>query len=104
MILIKNVVFSLTTEPVFSLLGEFLEAIVVSDGSLDTKKIYKNIDILRTQGWFKVIFEGEKYQRLFFTNRHIRRYLQSNNLTKKIIRSHKAREKFLMIVDKHLKC
>ncbi|WP_342041936.1 hypothetical protein [Bacillus sp. OTU2372] len=87
----------------FSLLEEFIEAIFVSDGNLDTRKIDKNIDILRTQGWFKVIYEDEKYHRLFFTNKHIRRYLQSNNRTKKIIRSNKAREKFLMILDKQLK-
>ncbi|SMQ80673.1 hypothetical protein SAMN05444673_3976 [Bacillus sp. OV166] len=88
----------------FSLLGEFLEAIVVSDGSLDTRKIDKNIDILRTQGWFKVIYEDEKYHRLFFTNKHIRRYLQSNYRTKRIMRSNKGREKFLMILNKQLKC
>jgi hypothetical protein len=87
----------------FSLLGEFLEAIVVSDGRLDTRKIDKNIDILRTQGWFKVIYEDEKYHRLFFTNKHIRRYLQSNYRTKRIMRSNKGREKFLMILNKQLK-
>ena len=69
----------------FSLLEEFLESIFVSDGSLDTRKIDKNIDIMRTQGWFKVLYEDEKYHRLFFTNRHIRHYLQSNHRTKKII-------------------
>lgn len=78
---------------------------VLFDGystGLDTRKIDNNIEQLKQQAWFKKIYEDDKYHRLFFTNKHVRRYLQSNFRVKRIIRSHKAQRKLLLLLDKQL--
>ncbi|WP_342603847.1 hypothetical protein [Peribacillus sp. FSL E2-0159] len=36
------------------------------DNSLDTRKIDRNIEMLKNHTWFKDIYEDEKYHRLFF--------------------------------------
>ncbi|MGE7186371.1 hypothetical protein ACQKKK_21090 [Peribacillus sp. NPDC006672] len=51
------------------------------DNSLDTRKIDRNIEMLKNHTWFKDIYEDEKYHRLFFVNRNVRQYLQSLYLT-----------------------
>lgn len=70
---------------------------------MDTKKIDKNIELLKQQGWFKKIYDDEKYHRLFITNRHVRAYLQSSTRIKKIMRSEEAQRKLLLLLDKQLK-
>ena len=85
-------------------LFDFLSGMVgVSTGALNTRKIDKNIEQLKQQEWFKKIYEDEKYHRLFFTNRHVRAYLQSSTRVKKIIRSNEAQRKLMSILDKQLK-
>ena len=75
----------------------------VSTGALDTRKIDKNIELLKQQSWFKRIYEVEKYRRLFITNRRVRAYVQSTYRVKKIICSKEAQRKLLILIDKQLK-
>ncbi|WP_223596771.1 hypothetical protein [Neobacillus bataviensis] len=83
----------------FELLGLALDG---GSTGLDTRKIDRNIERLKQQGWFKSIYEDEKYHRLFFTNRHIRAYLQSNFRVNKIISNEKAQKKLLNLLDEQL--
>ncbi|OLS34468.1 hypothetical protein [Bacillus sp. MRMR6] len=86
----------------FAFLFDFLGAFTYgSNTSLDTRKIDKNIELLKQQDWFKRIYEDEKYHRLFFTNRTIRVYLQSTYRVKRIVRNELAQEKLLNLLDKH---
>lgn len=78
----------------FDFLSDFLSSMLgVSIGTLDTRKIDKNIELLKQQSWFKRIYEDEKYRRLFITNRRVRSYFQSTYRVKKIIRSEEAQRK-----------
>ncbi|MGG3466853.1 hypothetical protein ABES02_04845 [Neobacillus pocheonensis] len=81
------------------LLGALLDG---SSTGLNTRKIDNNIELLKQEGWFKKIYEDEKYHRLFFTNRHIRAYLQSTFRVKKIIRNNSSQKKLLRLLDKQL--
>lgn len=74
-----------------------------SSTGLNTRKIDNNIELLKQEGWFKKIYENEKYHRLFFTNRHIRAYLQSTVRVKKILRNNGSQKKLLRMLDKQLK-
>ena len=87
----------------FDFLSDCLSSLVGVSVSLDTKKIDKNIELLKQQGWFKRIYEDEKYHRLFITNRKVRAYLQSRTRIKKIIRSKEAQRKLLLLIDQQLK-
>ncbi|SMQ80863.1 hypothetical protein SAMN05444673_4011 [Bacillus sp. OV166] len=88
----------------FDFLSDFLSSMIgVSTGNLDTKKIDNNIELLKQQGWFKKIYDDEKYHRLFITNRHVRAYLQNTTRVKKFIRSEEAQRKLLLLLDKQLK-
>ncbi|PLS08623.1 hypothetical protein CVD27_02755 [Neobacillus cucumis] len=84
----------------FDLLGPFFAG---SSTVLNTKKIDKNIEILKHQDWFKRIYEDEKYHKLFFTNKYVRAYLQSNFRVKKIVRNEKNQKKFLNLLDIQLR-
>jgi hypothetical protein len=85
---------------IFDFLGSFLYG---SNTGLNTRKIDKNIELLKQQGWFKRIYEDEKYRRLFFSNKYVRAYLQSNYRVKRIIRNESAQKKLLNLLDKQLK-
>lgn len=82
------------------LLGTFFDG---GSTGLNTKKIDKNIELLKQQGWFKRIYEDEKYHKLFFANKYVRAYLQSNFRVKKIIRNESAQKKLLNLLDKQLR-
>jgi hypothetical protein len=70
--------------------------------TLDTKKIDQNIVRLNQHEWFKEIYEDEKYHRMFFANKHIRRYLQSSYRVRKMISHEKDQRKFLLFIHKQL--
>ncbi|MEH7417249.1 hypothetical protein V7266_18355 [Neobacillus drentensis] len=74
-----------------------------SSTGLDTKKIDNNIELLKKQGWFKQIYEDEKYHKLFFTNKHVRGYLQSTLRVKKMIQNNKSQKKLLSLLESQLK-
>ncbi|MBT2668843.1 hypothetical protein J7J00_25935 [Bacillus sp. ISL-4] len=73
------------------------------DNSLDTRRIDRNIEMLKNHTWFKDIYEDENYHRLFFVNRNVRRYLQSTMRVKRIIKRAKSQRVFLVYLDKQLK-
>ncbi|RFU66213.1 hypothetical protein [Bacillus sp. V59.32b] len=68
--------------------------------TLDTNKIDKHIQKLNQYDWFKAIYEDEKYNRLFFVNKHVRKYLQSRFRVNNMIKSQKAQRKFLTFLTK----
>ena len=86
----------------FELIAGLFGSVGYSD-TLNTKKIDQNIERLNQYDWFKKIYEDEKYHRLFFVNKHVRRYLQSTIRVRKIIRSKEARRKLLYLLDKEIK-
>jgi hypothetical protein len=84
---------------------DLVEGLFISSGSgivLNTQKIDRNIDLLKGQAWFKQLYEDERYHRLFFVNRRVRKYLQSTIRVKKIISNSKAQQKFLLFLDKEV--
>jgi len=89
-----------------SLLIEIIAGLFGSVGygdTLNTKKIEQNIELLNQYDWFKKIYEDERYHRLFFVNKHVRRYLQSTIRVRKIIRSKEVQGKLLFLLDKEIK-
>ncbi len=51
------------------MLEEFLASLIPNGStSLDTKKIDRNIEMLKNYSWFKDIYDDERYHRLFFVN------------------------------------
>ena len=87
---------------IFELIAGLFGSIGYSD-ALNTKKIDQNIERLNQYDWFKKIYEDEKYHRLFFVNKHVRRFLQSTIRVRKIIRSKEAQRKLLFLLDKQIK-
>ncbi|MBV7504163.1 hypothetical protein KW850_02650 [Bacillus sp. sid0103] len=73
-----------------------------STAGLDTRKIDQNIEQLKKHDWFKKIYAQEKYRRLFYVNRHVRRYLQSNLRVKKMFYNQRAQKKLLVLLNKQL--
>lgn len=84
-------------EIIAGLLGSFGQ-----DDSLNTKKIDKDIEELRKYKWFNELYEDEKYHRLFFVNKRVRKFLQSTFLTKRLRNNPKAQNTFKSILDKQL--
>ncbi|MCQ6275950.1 hypothetical protein JMM81_13465 [Bacillus sp. V3B] len=72
------------------------------DDSLDTKKIDKHIEELRKYKWFNELYSDEKYHRLFFVNRKVRKFLQSRILTKRLINNSNTQKTFKSLLDKQL--
>ena len=73
------------------------------DDSLNTRKIDRNIEMLKNHTWFKEIYEDEKYHRLFFVDRNVRQYLQCTMRVKRIIKREKSQRVFLVFLNKQLK-
>ena len=86
----------------FELIAGLFGSVGYSD-ALNTKKIDQNIERLNQYDWFKKIYEDVRYHRLFFVNKHVRRYLHSTIRVRKIIRSIEAQRKLLFLLDKQIK-
>ena len=86
----------------FELIAGLFGSVGYSD-ALNTKKIDQNIERLNQYDWFKKIYEDERYHRLFFVNKHVRRFLQSTIRVRKMIRSKEAQRKLLFLLDKQIK-
>jgi len=54
----------------------FLSNTYVGQPTLQTRKIDQHIARLRQYDWFHIIYYDEPYRSLFFSNRHVRKYLQ----------------------------
>ena len=62
------------------MISAVIEALIGSislSTGLHTKKIDANILYLQQYEWFRMIYEDEKYRKLFITNYKVRSYLQS---------------------------
>lgn len=70
------------------------------DDSLNTKKIDKHIKELRKYNWFNELYEDEKYHRLFFVNKRVRKFLQSTFLTKRLRNNPNAQNTFKSLLNK----
>lgn len=78
---------------------EFMLAILANalDGSttLHTTKIDGNMERLRQYDWFEEIYQDDRYRRLFFANRHVRKYLQHNRRVNQMMKKKRAQAKFI---------
>jgi hypothetical protein len=72
------------------------------DDSLNTKKIDKHIEELRKYNWFNELYNDEKYHRLFFVNKRVRKFLQSTFLTKRLINNPNAQNTFKSLLNQQL--
>ncbi|KAA0966245.1 hypothetical protein FQ087_08400 [Sporosarcina sp. ANT_H38] len=82
------------------MLEDLLTALIPNGtNSLDTQKIDKNIEMLMQHSWFKNIYDDERYRRLFFGNRKVRKYLQNTYRVKRIIKKEKVRQKFILLLN-----
>lgn len=72
------------------------------DDSLNTKKIDKHIEELRKYEWFKELYNDEKYHRLFFVNKRVRKFLQSTYLTNRLKSNPNAQNTFKSLLEKQL--
>ena len=75
---------------------------IAQDVSLNTKKIDRHIDELRKYNWFNELYEDEKYHRLFFVNKRVRKFLQSTFLTKRLRNNPNAQNTFKSLLNKQL--
>lgn len=70
---------------------------------LNTRTIDAHINELKTQHWFNTLYQDEKYRKLFFTNVHIRHYLESKRRFNTLMSDPVAREKFVNLLEKQRK-
>jgi hypothetical protein len=67
---------------------------------LDTQTIDRHIKELNEHRWFNSLYEDENYRNLFFTNVHVRHYLESKRRVNKLINHPLTREKFIIFLEK----
>ncbi|MGG1215237.1 hypothetical protein ABHM93_02350 [Micromonospora provocatoris] len=84
---------------------EDLLAAIIPNGSiaLNTRKIDRNIELLKNEFWFEVIYNEEKYRKLFFVNRKVRKYLQSTHRVKRLIKKEKVQNAFIIFLNNQLR-
>ncbi|ANX11506.1 hypothetical protein ABE41_005760 [Fictibacillus arsenicus] len=70
---------------------------------LDTKTIDRHIHELNEHRWFNTLYEDANFRKLFFTNVHVRRYLENKRRVRKLIINPLAREKFIIFLEKQRK-
>lgn len=89
------------------MLDFFLELLTgifgLSSETLNTQKIDKNIEKLRSNSWFEQIYQDETYHRLFFVSRKVRGYLQSSRRVNRIMTTEKARSSFIQLLESCVK-
>jgi len=81
----------------------FLSNTYVGQPTLHTRKIDQNIARLQHCDWFHDIYHHDQYRSLFFANRHVRKYLQSNVRVKRMMKNKQAQERFLQFLHKQSK-
>ncbi|MFG3432576.1 MULTISPECIES: hypothetical protein [Lysinibacillus] len=76
---------------------EFMLAILANalNGSttLHSTKIDRNTERLRQYDWFEEEYQDDRYRRLFFANRHVRKYLQHNRRVNQMMKKKRAQAK-----------
>lgn len=70
--------------------------------SIDTRMIDRHINELNEHSWFNLIYQDEKFRRLFFTNYKTRKYLESPFRVVRLTKSVSEREKFKRFLEKQL--
>ena len=86
------------------MLEELLSALIPQGKKvLDTKKIDKNIKTLLEYKWFEDLYGDENYRHLFFSNRKIRSYLESDKRVTKLIASSINQEKFIGLLNDQIR-
>lgn len=71
--------------------------------TLHTQKIDKHIEELKQHQWFLTVFNDEAFHRLFFVNWHVRKYLQSRFRVRRLMKSTRARESFINLLQTQVK-
>ncbi|MFJ7666409.1 hypothetical protein ACIQXI_04835 [Lysinibacillus sp. NPDC097195] len=89
---------------IIDLIPDALSEVFLNGNStpLNTKKIDKHIEQLKQLEWFSDIYHDEKYHKLFFVNRNVRKYLQNSYRVKKIVKKKQAQERFLYFLSKQM--
>lgn len=87
---------------IFEIIAGLLRSIG-QDDSLNTKKIDKHIGKLRNYNWFNELYDNKKYHRLFFVNKHVRKFLQSTYQTKRLINNSNAQNSFKSFLEKQIR-
>jgi hypothetical protein len=95
-------------EDFFSFLFDFIGD-VIGDGIMfllfekepSKKRINKTIEQLKTESWFKVLYENPIYQKLFLTNETVRIYIGEQG-AKRIKKSEKLQQKLTDLLQAHL--
>lgn len=67
--------------------------------SLDTRKIDKNIEKLRTLQWFNDLYESGRHHKSFFTNLKVRRYLESSIRISALKNNEREQKKFIQLLE-----
>ncbi|WP_205288921.1 hypothetical protein [Lysinibacillus fusiformis] len=81
----------------------FLADALNGSTTLHTRKIDRNMERLRQYDWFEEIDHDDRYRRLFFANRHVRKYLQHNRRVNQMMKKKRAQAKFIDFLHKPLK-
>jgi hypothetical protein len=88
-------------EMISALIEALIGSISLSTG-LHTKKIDANILYLQQYEWFRMMYEDEKYRKLFITNYKVRSYLQSKLRVRLLVKNKNAQRRFLKLVEEQI--
>ncbi|MGQ0422188.1 hypothetical protein ACT4US_29175, partial [Bacillus sp. HC-Mk] len=83
------------------MISALIEALIGSSSlstGLHMKKIDANIRYLQQYEWFRMIYEDEKYRKLFITNYKVRSYLKSKLRVRLLVKNKNAQRRFLKLV------
>lgn len=84
-----------------ALIEGLIGSISLSTG-LHTKKIDANIRYLQQYEWFRIIYEDEKYRKLFITNYKVRSHLQSKLRVRLLVKNKNVQRRFLKLVEEQM--
>jgi hypothetical protein len=101
----ENILWNISSEGDRFMIFEIISGLLGSigqDDSLNTKKIDKHIEELRKYNWFNELYDNEKYHRLFFVNKRVRKFLQSTFLTNRLKNNPNAQNNFKSLLEKQL--
>lgn len=76
-------------------LFNFLSSAYSGQLALHTRKIDRNITRLQQYEWFHDVYHQDQYRSLFFANRHVRKYLQSNVRVNRLMKKKQSQERFI---------
>lgn len=83
-------------------LFNFLSSAYSGQSALHTKIIDRNIARVQQYEWFHDVYHQDQYRSLFFANRHVRKYLQSNVRVNRLMKKKQSQERFILFLNKQL--